>query len=191
VSWKGFDRFWTNVAHDLLPHSQVSEAAVKYDSASGVLVVDYQVSRRLEAPGVVPDIFAFGPDGFQRPLEVRKVAEGAYQGRVAVADRTGLFRVRPLAESRTFPELGLYRVPAESGDYGNDAPLLRRVAAFTGGRFNPQPREVFDSGGRAIASTLPLWPGLLALAVLLNLAELTLRKWRGILETLRTRPRFV
>ena len=159
---------------------QASEAAAGYDSASGDLVVDYHLSRRVEAPGIVPDIFAFGPDGFQRPVEVRKVAEGAYQGRVAVADRTGLFRVRPLAESRTFPELGLYRVSAELRDYGNDAPLLRRVAELTGGRFNPQPKEVFDSGGRAVSSKLRLWPGLLALASLLNLAELTLRKWRGI-----------
>ena len=69
--------------------------------------------------------------------------------------------------------------------------LLRRVAAFTGGRFNPQPGEVFDSGGRTVSSTLRLWPGLLALAILLNLAELTLRKWRGILETLRDGPRFL
>jgi hypothetical protein len=56
------------------------------------------------------------------------------------------------------------------------------VAAFTGGRFNPQPGALFDSGGRAVSSTLRLWPGLLALAILLNLVELTLRKWRGILR---------
>ena len=33
-----------------------------------------------------------------------------------------------------------------------------------------------------------LWPGLLALAVLLNLVELMLRKWKGVLEALRLRP---
>jgi hypothetical protein len=30
-----------------------------------------------------------------------------------------------------------------------------------------------------------LWPGLLVIAVLLNLIELAMRKWRGILETIR------
>ena len=34
---------------------------------------------------------------------------------------------------------------------------------------------------------MQLWPGLLGLAILLNLAELVLRKWRGVLETLWTR----
>jgi hypothetical protein len=33
-----------------------------------------------------------------------------------------------------------------------------------------------------------LWPGLLALAVLLNLAELILRKWSGVAEALHLKP---
>jgi Ca-activated chloride channel family protein len=185
VSWKGFDRFWANVARDLLPHSQAGEATVEYDSANGDLVVDYRLGRHAEAPAVVPDIFVFGADGFQRPVEVRKVGEGAYRGRVAVGDRQGLFRVRPLAESRVFPEVGLYRAVDELREFGNDELLLRRVAEFTGGRFNPRPADVFDAAGRVIPSTLRLWPGLLALAILLNLVELPLRKWRGVAETLR------
>jgi hypothetical protein len=35
---------------------------------------------------------------------------------------------------------------------------------------------------------MELWPGLLALAILLNLAELIIRKWKGVLEALRPRP---
>ncbi len=185
VSWKGFDRFWANIARDLLPHSQAGEASVEYDSANGELVIDYRLGRHAEAPAVVPDIFVFGSDGFQRPVEVRKVGEGAYRGHVVVGDRQGLFRVRPLAESRVFPEVGLYRALDELREYGNDESLLRRVAEFTGGRFNPRPAEVFDAAGRVVPSTLRLWPGLLALAILLNLTELLLRKWRGVAETLR------
>ena len=35
---------------------------------------------------------------------------------------------------------------------------------------------------------MSLWPGLLSLAILLNLAELVLRKWKGVLEALHLRP---
>jgi uncharacterized membrane protein len=185
VSWKGYDRFWANVARDLLPHAQAGEARVEYDSANGELVADYRLGRHVEAPAAVPDIFVFGADGFQRAVEVRKIGEGAYRGRVEVGDRQGLFRVRPLVESRAFPEVGLYRAVDELREYGNDELLLRRVAEFTGGRFNPRPAEVFDGAGRAIPSTIRLWPALLGLAILLNLAELVQRKWRGVAETLR------
>jgi hypothetical protein len=106
---------------------------------------------------------------------------------MAIGQNQGLFRVRPLAESRAFPEVGFYRQEDEMREYGNNVPLLRQVAASTGGRFNPAPREVFDAGGRSIRSTMELWPGLLALAIALNLAELILRKWKGVLEALRPR----
>ena len=74
----------------------------------------------------------------------------------------------------------------EMREYGNNEALLRQVAASTGGRFNPAPRQVFDAGGRSIRSTMELCPGLLSLAVALNLAELILRKWKGVLEAWRS-----
>jgi predicted alternative tryptophan synthase beta-subunit len=65
--------------------------------------------------------------------------------------------------------------------------LLRQIAAATGGRYNPSPRQVFEAGSRSIRSTMDTWPGLLGLAILLNLAELVLRKWKGVLEALHLR----
>jgi hypothetical protein len=73
-------------------------------------------------------------------------------------------------------------------EYGNNLDLLRQVAASTGGRFNPTPRQLFDAGNRSVRSSMDLWPVLLALAILLNLAELILRKWKGVLEALHLRP---
>ncbi len=188
VAWEGFDRFWANVFRDLLPHAQAGEAKVDYDSASDELVVEYRLGGSLPDPGKLPDIFAFGPQGFQRPVPIENVAAGVYRGRVRVENRRGLFRVRPLAESRMFPEVGLLREQAEMSEYGSNEALLRHIAEFTGGRFNPDPRDAFDAGGRSVNSTLRLWPALLALAVALNLAELVLRKWRGILDRWRAAP---
>ena len=45
--------------------------------------------------------------------------------------------------------------------------------------------EVFDAAGRSEASMLRLWPGLLALAILLNLTELLMRKGRAVVEAFR------
>jgi hypothetical protein len=131
----------------------------------------------MRRPARVPDIFVFGPGGFQRPLKVEKVAEGFFRGRARIEDRQGLFRVRPLEDSRAFPEVGLYRQEPELAEYGSDEALLLRIAEFTGGHFSPSPEAVFDPAGRALATLLRLWPGLLFLALALNLAELLWRKW--------------
>jgi hypothetical protein len=150
---------------------------VDYNRASGELTIDYRLGRHIEEPVRLPDIFVFGPQAFQRPVKVEKLAQGVFRGRVRIDQRQGLFRVRPLEESRAFPEVGFYRQEAELSDYGANEFLLQRISEFTGGRFNPAPGEVFSAGGRAVASTLRLWPGLLALALALNLAELFRRKW--------------
>ena len=181
VTWKGYDKFWTNLSRDLLPHSQAGEAVVEFDSANGDLVVDYRLGRDVEEPATLPEIFVFGPNGFQKPIAVKKIAAGTFRGRLRIGAREGLFRVRPLVDSRAFPEAGLYRPESELADHGSNPTLLRQVAEFTGGRFQPDPKAVFDAGRRSIASTMQLWPGLIGLAILLNLIELVMRKWKGVL----------
>jgi len=188
VTWPGFDRLWANIFRDLLPHAPQSETSADFDRATGELVVDYRLSRDVPEPDKIPDIFAIGPNDFHAPLKVGKVTAGHYRGRINIGQNQGLFRVRPLADSRAFPEVGFYRQEDEMQEYGNNTELLRQIARSTGGRFNVRPRDVFDSSGRSISVTMELWPGLLALAVLLNLAELILRKWKGLVEALHLRP---
>jgi hypothetical protein len=187
VAWPGFDKLWTNMFRDLLPHAQASEGTAQYDSASNELVVDYHLGRNVMEPAKAPDIYAFGPNGFRSPLEVSKVAAGHFRAKVKMGEHQGLFRIRPVAESRAFPEVGFYRQEDEMMEYGSNDAMLRQIASATGGRFNPHVNTVFDSAGRSIHSTMELWPGLLALALLLNLVELVMRKWKGMLETFRLR----
>lgn len=180
VTWKGYDKFWTNLARDLLPHAQGGDASVDYDSASGSLDVEYRLGPGVAEPEKIPAIFAIGSDGFQKPVEVKKTAAGTYRGRLWIGARQGLFRIRPVNDSRAFPEVGLYRPEAELSEYGSNPLLLKQVAEFTGGRFEPSPKDVFDPGNRSLNTMLSLWPGLLGLAVALNLAELLMRKWKGL-----------
>jgi Ca-activated chloride channel homolog len=185
VGWEGYGKFWENVFRDLLPHARATEATVTLDPANSELIAEYRLSRGTEAPRTIPDIFVIGPGGFQRPIEVTKVSEGAYRGRLRIGDRRGLFRIRPFQENPAFPEVGFYRKEEELNDYGSNEQLLRQIAEYTGGRFQPAPSAVFDGGGLSIPSVFRLWPALLVLAILLNLAELIMRKWPGIWQTLR------
>jgi uncharacterized membrane protein len=188
VSWNGFDRFWVNLFRDLLPHAQPGEATTSYDPAAGNLVVDYKMAPQAGDPGKPPDIFVFGPHDYKQPMPVRKVAEGQYRGVVHIGAMQGLFRIRPVEDSRFFPETGFYRPEEELTQYGSNEALLKQVSSFTGGRFSPRPAQVFDSGGRSTSSSMQLWPGLIALALALNVIELVLRKWRGIISSLTGRP---
>jgi len=184
VTWKGFDKLWTNIFRDLLPHAEAGEAKAEYDSASGDLIVNYRLGRDVPEPKKLPGIFVLGVNGFQHPVPVTKLGDKSYRGRIHIGALQGLFRVRPLEESRAFPEIGYYRQEQELLDYGSNQFLLKSIAEFTRGRFNPTPKQVFDAGGRSEASTLRWWPGLLALAIALNLAELIMRKGKAMMDAL-------
>ncbi|HWC95396.1 MAG TPA: VWA domain-containing protein [Candidatus Sulfopaludibacter sp.] len=188
VTWPGFDKLWANIFRDMLPHAPRTETSADYDRASGDLVVEYRLSKNVPDPATLPDIFVIGPNGFQEPLKVSKVAAGHYRGSLPIGPNQGLFRVRPVSDSAAFPEVGFYRQEEEMTEYGNNTQLLRQIASATGGRFNPAARQVFDSAGRSIPTIMDLWPLLLALAILLNLTELMLRKWKGLLQALHLRP---
>jgi Ca-activated chloride channel family protein len=185
LAWPGFDRLWTNIFRDLLPHGNESEAVARYDGANEELVVDYHLTGRAAEVATPPDLYVMGPGDFRKPLDLARVSPGTYRGRARIGSAEGLFRIRPLNESRSFPEVGLYRQESELSDYGSNDALLKSIAQSTGGRFNPSARPLLDNGGKYIDSTVRLWPGLVAIALLLNLIELVLRKWRGIIESIR------
>jgi hypothetical protein len=182
IHWQGFDKFWSNITRDLLPHATAADASAVLDAANNDLVVNYHLAAGTKEPAHIPQIFVLGPDGFQKPIEVARTAAGSYEGRLHIGEIRGLFRIRPLEDSTAFPEVGFYRPQEEMLDYGSNAPLLRQIATLTGGRFNPEPVDVFRSGGRRIPTIWRLWPGLLAAAIGLTIVELLVRKWRGIFQ---------
>jgi uncharacterized protein YegL len=186
ITWNGFSRFWSNAVQDLLPRTQPVESRAELDPSSGQLVVTYRHRTLADDPGVPPPLFALGPDGFQQPVALARVAPGSYRGAVALGGRTGMFRVRPLVESNRFPETGAYVEDEELRRIGNDERLLRQIAAFTGGQFNPQPTAVFSDSRSGAEKVLSLWPALLGLAIALNVGEVAVRKLRGY--RLRAQP---
>ncbi len=179
VNWPGFDKFWINASRDLMEHIEPGEASAQFDVANGDITVTYRLRPGVPDPVAPPPIFVLGPAEFEKPLELTKTAARTYNGRIHVGRVHGLFRIRPVNEIPAFPEIGVYRQDEELQDYGTNEALLARISALTGGRFNPAPASVFDPAGRAIYTNLQLWPGFLALAIALTMAELVIRKWGG------------
>src|SRR5207248_4306729 len=82
LTWPGFDRLWTNIFRDLLPHGDESEAIARYDGANEELVVEYHLSSHAVETRTAPDLYAIGPGRFHKPLDVSRVSPGPYRGRV-------------------------------------------------------------------------------------------------------------
>ena len=180
VGWDGFDTFWANALRDILPRSPETATQTEYAQAHDEIVVRYLPSVRDDIADP-PEVFALGPEGYRRVATPKPTGDG-YEVRFPAEGRHGLFRIRPAAGSRAFPETAHYRENSELLRYGANEDLMRSIAAATGGRSNPSPEELFVSDGRTIGRWMSLWPILLVLAIALNLVELLARKgWLPVL----------
>ena len=180
VAWEGFDTFWSNALRDILPRSAPTDTETGYDAASDEIVVRYLTAAE-NVPPTLPEVYALGPDGY-RHVATPKAVGGEYEARFPAQGLHGLFRIRPAERSRAFPEVAHYREHSELQRYGADEELLESIAAATGGRTNPAPEAIFQTGGRTVPRWMDLWPLLLALAIVLNLVELLARKgWLPVL----------
>lgn len=181
TTWDGFDRFWGNIARDLLPRTPREQVDVNFERASRELVAVYHPAG--DAPTELPLMLISGPNGFRATAQVERVSAGVYECRAAIGDRFGLFRARSAEPVDGFPEAGLYRQNDELATYGSDPDLLRRIAAATGGLFNPTPEQTAAANPPAVRTQFDLWPWLLLLGLVLNLAEVAGRKgwlpWLG------------
>lgn len=174
TAWNGFDRFWGNIARDLLPRTPRERVDVRFERASRELVAVYHPLA--EAPANLPLMLISGPNGFRATAQVERVSVGVYECRAAIGDRFGLFRVRSAEPVDGFPESALYRQNEELTTWGSDPDLLRRIAAATGGLFNPDPEQTAAANPPAVRTQFDLWPWLLLLGLILNLTEVAGRK---------------
>ncbi len=172
--WRGFDRFWGNVARDLLPRTPREQVDTRYDRATRELVATYRV--RGDEPEALPEMLVSGPNGFRAVAPVERVSAGVYECRASIGGRFGLFRLRAAEAVAGFPEAGFYRANEELTTYGADPELLRRIASATGGIFNATPEQIAAAPAPAVRTQFDLWPWLLILGLLLNLAEVAGRK---------------
>jgi uncharacterized membrane protein len=185
IAWPGYGKFWTQI---------VRETMRRDDAAGGEERARLRVTRdgdgaRVEIAAAGADlaprnlaaltVVVDGGDGRRASLEARQVGPGAYEARVPLGPGDHVIRVRGTDPSHVLGARRVLEPPSlEARFMAPDVDLLQAVARDTGGVFDPQPADVFaDRGDRAVVTT-PWWPWLAALAALLWLVDLGLRRVR-------------
>ncbi len=126
-----------------------------------------------------------GPDGEQQAVAVQQTGPGRYQATIP-ALKPGVYQMQ-LHQSRNGQELSSetagYGVPygTEFRGLGSNDVLLKEVAAMTGGGSTRNPADAFSRTGMpSTPGWEPLWPYLLAVALLLVPVEIALRRIRSL-----------
>jgi uncharacterized membrane protein len=190
-SWSEASRFWGQVVDYTLPapdlgllqlEAQVESNGLVTLMADGVTITGQTVDlSRTQATLITPG-------GKEVPLNLRQVAPGRYQQQVRLSD-PGVYQLSVTQaraeESDETATIGfVVPYPAEYGLPDEDAgePLLRQIAAATGGRtFSREESPLPDASSSEMTDTvqepLELWPWLLLAALILWPIEIAWRRW--------------
>jgi len=187
LTWPGYGKLWAQVVRD----------AMRRDSGEGL---SFRVTRdgreaaialsALDAQGnyrnsLAPRVRVTQPGGEASVVPLRQTAPGQYHARVPLV-RAGAapWRVEllpgpgitPAELDRAGTRSLFYAYSDEYRSLPADVALLRAVSEQTGGAFAPDAAEIFRLRGDGGVTERPLWPWFAALALVLYLLDLLVRR---------------
>jgi len=187
LGWPGYGKFWSQLVRETMRRDageDVNFEAVR-DGANAVIRLT-----ALDAAGgfrneLRPRVKVTLPDGKTRAIELSQAGPGRYEARMPMeamgrapwrfelAEGGGVgkalvARAGVQALHRPYPD-ELRLKPA-------DQALLQAMAEQTGGKFAPEPADVFASLGDHATRPRALWPWFAALALLCYLLDLAVRR---------------
>jgi hypothetical protein len=129
---------------------------------------------------VATDLTVIDPQLGRQQLAMTQIAPGRYRSQFETSD-TGTYHVELAQQSSAGASFRQTRgltigYPDELRLRPTNETLLEQLSSLSSGRYNPSAASVFDPGGRTVLRAEPLWPYLLAAALLLFVLDVSLRR---------------
>jgi hypothetical protein len=185
LTWPGYSKFWAQVVRQTMRKNDVKGVAVEVKQAGRKATVTLDA---LDPAGrflnqAQTTVTVIDPRLGQRQLEMRQTAPGRYVAEFETP-APGAYHLNLAQESAGGSRLhqqtrGLVvGYPDELRLRKTNNEFLKSLAAMTGGRFDPPPAELFQDAERqpVVDSSTPLWPYLVAAALLFFLLDVALRR---------------
>jgi len=182
LQWPEFNKFWSQLVRWTLRSAATGDTAVSVvrRDGRGEVFVDAIDANGAFINFLETQIGIVAPDRSRSVIDLEQVGPGRYLGRFP-ANQEGVYLVgmtqrkgdRVLGTQLT----GLVVPYAEElRELGPDENLLKELAEVTGGAELAAPGQVFGDGRRPFRLAREVWPWLVALAALLVIPEIALRR---------------
>ena len=188
LGWPGFPRFWAQTLRWSLRQSTDADfqSTVDNENGKGHLTVDAFTAGGGFANGSKLTANVVAPDLSLKPVTLTQTGPGRYEGNFD-ADQTGPYLVNvkrgdtppPTAGGPAPPSQTVSLVVPYSPEYrtlGPNLPLLTQLAEGTGGKIQNDPAQVFRDAVSWVVGVRDIGPVLLALAALLFLLDVAVRR---------------
>lgn len=184
LSWPEFGTFWAQIVRHAMRKNEAKGVYVDVVRSGATTEVRMDVVDALGQfrNGADTTLSVIGPDrsGQTQPAPMQQTAPGRYVARFDTAD-SGTYHLefaQRLGSQLAFRQTrGLVvGYPEELRLRPTNEGLLRKIAEVSGGQYDPTPADVFRVGSRSAHGVQPMWPYLLAAAVLVFCGDVALRR---------------
>lgn len=180
LRWNGYPKFWSQVVREIMRRQDDNEfdfRVVKEGAEAKISInairKDGQFRNKLET-----QIRVIGPDQAVSDVPVHQVGPGEYEAKYSLPQK-GSYIFRAVGADSGGPSRVLtYSYPDEYHFYPPNTEALRSISNETKGRFQPRSEDIFEPNGETTSSPTPLWPYLTAMALILYLTDVLLRRVR-------------
>ncbi len=180
LKWTGYSKFWAQLVRETMRRSDDNEfdfRVVKDGDIAKITInaiqKDGQFRNRLES-----QVRVVAPDDAVSDITMKQVGPGSYEAKFPLVKK-GSHVFRAVGEETGGSSRVLtYSYPDEYHFYPPNTDLLRAVSSETKGIFQPKPEDIFNANGETTALPIPLWPYLGAIALLLYVTDVFLRRLR-------------
>jgi uncharacterized protein YegL len=180
LRWNGYPKFWSQLVRETMRRRGDNEFdfRVVKDGDEAKLSInaiqkDGQFRNKLET-----QVRVIGPDQSVSEVRIHQVGPGAYEAKYPLTQK-GSYLFRTVgADSGGASRVLAYSYPDEYHFYPPNTELLRSISNETKGRFQPRAEDIFNPNEETATLPTPLWPYLAALALLLYLTDVLLRRVR-------------
>jgi Ca-activated chloride channel homolog len=180
LRWNGYPKFWSQLVRETMRRRgdnefdfRVVKEGEEAKLSINAIQKDGQFRNKLET-----QVRVIGPDQSVSEVRVHQVGPGTYEAKYPLTKK-GSYLFRTVgADSGGASRVLAYSYPDEYHFYPPNTELLRSISNETKGRFQPRAEDIFNPNEETATLPTPLWPYLAALALLMYLADVMLRRVR-------------
>jgi hypothetical protein len=180
LKWNGYSKFWSQTVRETMRRQNESDIDFHVERENDFAVISMEAAG---GGGRIRDrlqmqVHVVAPDQSSFVVDIPQIAPGVYESRIPLKQQgTYIFRAGDKGSDGATRTLA-YSYPAEYRWYPPDTEKLRTISSETGGSFQPSGPEIFAAGGMSTQVSIVLWPWLAAIALVLYLFDVLLRRLR-------------
>lgn len=182
LTWPEFGKFWAQVIRHVMRKSEAQGVFVDVQRRGPEVEVllDAVNNNGVYLNQAATDLTVIDPQLGRQQLAMTQIAPGRYRSQFTTAD-SGTYHLELSQQSSSGTAFRQTRgltmgYPDELRLRPTNESLLRQLSSTSAGRYDPPPATIFDPGARTVPRAEPLWPYLLAAAVLLFVLDVSLRR---------------